>query len=106
MKLWRLVLDAGREKTWTFLVAATDPFVAVELARASLPEGSGEDASLEELEAVYDPPPARPGVVRTWCGLEDPPLRAPRPRRTLAAAAKRRAAAPVKPVRSARRKTG
>lgn len=101
MKLWRLVLDAGRDKTWTFLVAATDPFVAVELARGAMPDGIGDDASLEELEAVYDPPPARAGVVRTWRGLEDLPLRAPRRRRTMATA--KRAATPARPARSTRR---
>jgi hypothetical protein len=105
MKLWRLVLDAGREKTWTFLVAATEPFVAVELARASMPEGSGGAPSLEELEALYDPPPTRAGVVRTWRGLEDLPLRATRPNRTMAAT-RRRAPPPAKPVRPSRRKTG
>ena len=61
MKLWRLVLEADRE-AWTFVVAATDPFVALELARDALPSGRAKGSTLEELEAIYDPPPGRAGV--------------------------------------------
>ena len=49
MRLWRVVLEAGRD-VWTFLVASRDPFVAVDLARGSLPDGRGDDASLEDIQ--------------------------------------------------------
>jgi hypothetical protein len=65
MKLWRLVLEADHE-AWTFIVAATDPFVALELARDALPAGRAKSSNLEELEAIYDPPPGRAGVVQAW----------------------------------------
>lgn len=74
MRLWRIVLEAGKD-VWTFLVASRDPFVAVDLARGSLPDGRGDDASLEELEAIYDTPPARAGVVEVWSGAPVIPLR-------------------------------
>lgn len=65
MKLWRLVLEADHE-AWTFIVAATDPFVALELARDALPSGKAKGSNLEELEAIYDPPPGCAGVVQAW----------------------------------------
>jgi hypothetical protein len=96
MRLWRVVLDAAGD-VWTTLVAATDPFVAVELARGDLPAG-GDEAQLEELEALYDPAPARAGVVSRWQGLSPsapPALRPPR------------AATPVRaPTRRTKRRTG
>lgn len=94
MRLWRLVLDAGRD-TWTFIVASSDPFVALELAKDAIPKGAGAAASLEELEALYDPPPARAGVVQAWRGGVEvrraaAPKAAPRRARAKAAAGKRR----------------
>ncbi|MCO5169146.1 MAG: hypothetical protein M9894_22615 [Planctomycetes bacterium] len=93
MRLWRLVLDTGRD-AWTLIVASTDPFVALELARDALPQGAGEKASLEELEALYDPPPSRAGVVQAWRGGVEvrraaSPKAAPRKARAKAAAGPR-----------------
>lgn len=65
MKLWRLVLEADHE-AWTFIVAASDPFVALELAKDALPSGKAKSSNLEELEAIYDPPPGHAGVVQVW----------------------------------------
>lgn len=65
MRLWRIVLDAEGE-VWTIVVSSDgDAFGAVELARTALPAGARAEASLEELEALYDRSPlGRPGVVR------------------------------------------
>ena len=99
MRLWRIVLEAGKD-VWTFLVASKDPFVAVDLARGSLPDGRGDDASLEELEAIYDTPPARAGVIEVWSGAPVIPLRmATAGRKTLTLKAKK----PKKPAK--KRKT-
>lgn len=97
MKLWRLVLEADRE-AWTFVVAATDPFVALELARDALPGGKAKGSNLEELEAIYDPPPGRAGVVQVWRDGEEVASGAP------AAAAVRRKPASAR-ARSAKAKT-
>ncbi len=106
MRMWRLVLDAGQD-VWTFTVASTDPFVALELAKDVLPHGGGAGATLEELEALYDPAPSRAGVVQAWRGGVEVP-RAPRRRPRRAAPKKVKAAAPASVTRAARRtrKTG
>lgn len=102
MRLWRLVLDAG-EDVWTFTVASTDPFVALELAKDVLPHGGGAGATLEELEALYDPAPSRAGVVQAWRGgveVSETPRRRTARR---AAPKKAKAAAPVGAGRATRR---
>lgn len=97
MKLWRLVLEADRE-AWTFVVAATDPFVALELARDALPTGRAKASTLEELEAIYDPPPGRAGVVQAWRDGQEVATHAPPPsaRRKLASVRARAASAKAK----------
>lgn len=114
MRLWRLVLDAGTD-VWTFTVASTDPFVALELAKDVLPRGGGAGATLEELEALYDPAPSRAGVVQAWRGGVDvtevpaaaPPARKARTARgrttSKASSKKVKAATPVAAGRSTRR---
>lgn len=103
MRLWRLVLDAGQD-VWTFTVASTDPFVALELAKDALPRGGGAGATLEELEALYDPAPSRAGVVQAWRGGAE--VRSPAPRRRTPRKVKA-ATPPAAPARtSRRRKTG
>lgn len=107
MRLWRLVLDAGQD-VWTFTVASTDPFVALELAKNVLPRGSGAGATLEELEALYDPAPSRAGVVQAWRGGVEVTPAAPK-KATRRASRKKvvKAATPVGPGRARRtRKTG
>ncbi len=115
MRLWRLVLDAGTD-VWTFTVASTDPFVALELAKDVLPHGGGARATLEELEALYDAAPSRAGVVQAWRGgvdVTEVPVVTASPRRKAPTARRRttsktapkkvKAAAPVAAGRSTRR---
>lgn len=82
MRLWRIVLDAEGE-VWTVVVACeTDAFGAVDLARTALPAGSRAEASLEELEALYDRSPLpRPGIVRASSVGRARPVERPRGRR-------------------------